>query len=232
MKIQGLQELSLVDYPGKIACTLFLFGCNFRCGFCYNPDLVLASMGENHSEKEILDFLEKRKGQLEGVCITGGEPLMTVNVDFLKKIKDIGYSIKIDTNGSFPELLEELIKDGLVDYVAMDIKAVKEKYNGVVGCEVDMKKIEKSIKIISSLLDYYEFRTTVVDHDVKEMEEMANWLSTLCAGKPQKFVVQGFKNKEKFVDEEFCKKEDIAEEYLEELKEILESYFDKVEVRV
>lgn len=232
MKIQGLHELTLVDYPGRIACTLFLFGCNFRCGFCYNPDLVLAPMGEEHSEKEILDFLEKRKGQLEGVCITGGEPLMTIDVEFLKKIKDLGYSIKIDTNGSFPELLEELIKDGLIDYVAMDIKSSKENYDKITGCNIDIKKIEKSIKIISSLLDYYEFRTTVVDHDVKEMEEIAQWLNNLCSGKPQKFVMQGFKNKGKFIDSEFNKKQDVSEEYLEELKNILENYFDKVEVRV
>lgn len=232
MKIKGIHELTLVDYPGKIACTLFLHGCNFRCGFCYNPELVLAPMGEEHSEAEILNFLEKRKGQLEGVCITGGEPLMTLDVNFLKKIKDLGYSIKLDTNGSFPELLEELIKDGLVDYVSMDIKTTKDKYNDITNCEVNMEKIEKSIKIISSLLDYYEFRTTVIDHDVKEMEEIAQWLNNLCAGKPRKFALQGFKNKEKFVDPEFSKKQDISEEYLEELKEILEGYFGKVEVRV
>ena len=144
MKIKGMQELTLVDYPGKIACTLFLHGCNFRCGFCHNPELVLAPMGEEHSEAEILKFLEKRKGQLEGVCITGGEPLMTIDVGFLKKIKDLGYSIKMDTNGSFPELLEELIKDKLIDYVAMDIKTVKEKYNEITGCDIDIKKIEKT----------------------------------------------------------------------------------------
>ena len=189
-------------------------------------------MGEEHSEAEILKFLEKRKGQLEGVCITGGEPLMTIDVNFLKKIKDLGYSIKIDTNGSFPELLEELIKKGLIDYVSMDIKTSKDKYPEVANCEVDINKIEKSIKVISSLLNYYEFRTTIVDHDVKDMEEIAQWLNTLCAGKPRKFALQGFKNKEKFVDPEFGKKKDISEEYLNELKEILDGYFGKVEVRV
>jgi pyruvate formate lyase activating enzyme len=232
MKIKGLHELTLIDYPGKIACTIFLHGCNFRCGFCYNPDLVLAPLGEEYSEKEILDFLENRIGQLEGVCITGGEPLMTVSIEFLKKIKDLGYSIKIDTNGSFPELLEELIKDGLVDYVAMDIKSSKENYEKTTGCEINIKKIEKSIKVISSLLDYYEFRTTIVEHDVKEMEEIAQWLNQLSVGRPQKFVIQGFKNKDKFIDEEFKKKKDVSEQYLEELKDILDNYFDKIEVRV
>jgi len=106
MNISGFQEFTLIDYPGKIACVLFLHGCNFRCGFCHNPELVLSSGESKHTKKEILKFLEKRKGQLEGVCITGGEPLMTIDTDFLKEIKELGYSIKIDTNGSFPELLD------------------------------------------------------------------------------------------------------------------------------
>jgi pyruvate formate lyase activating enzyme len=190
-------------------------------------------LGKDYSEKEILDFLEKRKGQLEGVCITGGEPLLTLEVDFLKKIKDLGYSIKLDTNGSFPELLEELIKDGLIDYVAMDIKSSKEKYQEVTNSDIDIKKIEKSIKIIASLLDYYEFRTTILEdiHDEKELEEMAKWLNQLCVGKPKRFALQGFKNQGKFIDESFSKKKDTRENYLKELKEILEEYFDNVDIR-
>ncbi|RLG12462.1 anaerobic ribonucleoside-triphosphate reductase activating protein [Candidatus Pacearchaeota archaeon] len=234
MKIKGLQELTLIDYPGKIACTLFLYGCNFRCGFCHNPELVLSSVGKDYNEKEILDFLKKRKGQLEGICITGGEPLMTIEVDFLKKIKDLGYSIKLDTNGSFPELLEELIKKGLIDFVAMDIKSSKEKYQKITNSNIDVKKIEKSIKVISSLLDYYEFRTTILEdfHDVKELEDMAKWLNQLCAGKPKKFVLQGFKNQGKFIDESFKNKKSTKEEYLSELKNILKDYFEIIEVRV
>lgn len=233
MQIKGLQELTLIDYPGKIACTLFLYGCNFRCGFCYNPELVLAPLGNDYSKKEVLDFLEKRKGQLEGVCITGGEPLLSIDAGFLKKIKDLGYSIKIDTNGSFPELLEELIKDGLVDYVAMDIKASKDNYKDIVNCDIDMKKIEKSIKIISELLNYYEFRTTVLEdmHDVKEMEEIAQWLNSLCGKKPQKFVLQGFKNHNKFIDESFKNKKDTSNQYLKELKDILQEYFEDIDLR-
>lgn len=234
MKIKGFQELTLIDYPGKIACILFLYGCNFRCGFCYNPELVLAPLGNDYSEKEILAFLEKRKGQLEGVCITGGEPLMSIDILFLKKIKDLGYSIKIDTNGSFPELLEELIKDGLIDYVAMDIKSSKRNYQKITNSDIDVKKIEKSIKIISSLLAYYEFRTTVLEntHDTKEMEEMAQWINKLCKGKPKKFVLQGFKNHGKFIDEKFKKNKDTKEEYLKDLKEILNDYFEEIEIRV
>ncbi len=233
MKIKGIQELTLIDYPGKLACTLFLFGCNFRCGFCHNPELVLAPLGKDYTENEILDFLEKRKGQLEGVCITGGEPLMTIDVDFLKKIKDLGYSIKIDTNGSFPELLEELIKKKLIDYVAMDIKSSKGKYNEVTNSDIEIKKIEKSIKIISSLLGYYEFRTTIVEdlHDVRELEEMAKWIDNLCAGKAKKFVLQGFKNQGKLIEGKYKKKKDTREGYLKDLKEILGDYFEIVEIR-
>jgi len=233
MKIKGIQELTLIDYPGKLACTLFLFGCNFRCGFCHNPELVLAPLGKDYTEKEILDFLEKRKGQLEGVCITGGEPLMTIDVEFLKKIKDLGYSVKLDTNGSFPELLEELIKKKLIDYVAMDIKSSKEKYKEITNSEIDIKKIEKSIKIISSLLDYYEFRTTILEdlHDVKELEEMAKWINQLCAGKAKKFALQGFENQGKLIEGKFKKKKDTKENYLRDLKDILEDYFETVEIR-
>jgi len=233
MKIKGIQEFTLIDYPGKIACTLFLYGCNFKCGFCHNPELVLAPVGKDYSEKEILDFLEKRKGQLEGVCITGGEPLLTLDIGFLKKIKDLGYSIKLDTNGSFPELLEELIKDKLIDYVAMDIKSSKDNYQKITDSDINIKKIEKSIKVIASLLDYYEFRTTILEdvHDEKELEEMAKWLNQLCVGKPKRFTLQGFKNQGKFIDSSFNNKKDVKENYLKELKEILDEYFDDVDIR-
>ena len=189
MKISGLQEFTLIDYPGKIACTIFLQGCNFRCGFCYNTELIPVSGGEKLSKKEILDFLKKRKGQLEGVCITGGEPLLTIDVNFLKEIKDLGYSIKLDTNGSFPDLLKELIKNKLVDYVAMDIKVSPENYSEITKSDIDISKIEKSIKIISSMMDYYEFRTTVIEgiHDANGIEEIAQWLNKLCGKKPQKY---------------------------------------------
>lgn len=233
MKIKGLQEFTLIDYPGHLACTLFLYGCNFKCGFCHNPELVLSPVGKDYTENEILKFLEKRKGQLEGVCITGGEPLLTLDVSFLKKIKDLGYKIKLDTNGSFPELLEELIKDGLIDYVAMDIKSSKDNYNKITNSDIDLKKIEKSIKIIASLLDYYEFRTTILDdvHTEKELEEIAKWISQLCAGKPKRYTLQGFKNQGKFIDESFKDKKDVGESHLKELQEILNEYFENVDIR-
>ena len=233
MDISGFQEFTLIDYPGKIACTLFLHGCNFRCGFCYNPELVLAPLSNNYSKKEILDFLRKRKGQLEGVCITGGEPLMTIDIEFLREIKNLGYSIKIDTNGSFPDLLEELIKSKLINYVAMDIKSSPGNYKKITNSNIDISKIEKSIKIISSLLDYYEFRTTVIEdiHDVKEMEEVSKWLNRVCGKKPKKYFLQGFKNHNEFIDNSFKKKNNTKESYLQELKDILKDYFEKIGVR-
>jgi pyruvate formate lyase activating enzyme len=196
--------------------------------------LNLNPAGNEYSEQEILKFLEKRKGQLEGVCITGGEPLLTIDMEFLKKIKNLGYLIKIDTNGSFPELLEELIKKGLIDYVSMDIKASKINYEKIANCKIDIKKIEKSIRIISLLLNEYEFRTTALEdlHDIEEMKEIAKWLNQLCSKKPKKFALQGFKNKGKFIDNSFKAKKDTKESYLKELKNILREHFEEIEVRV
>ena len=151
MLIKGFQKTTLIDYPEKIACTIFLHGCNFRCGFCHNPELVLTSNSKEYSQKEILDFLEKRKKYLDAVCITGGEPLATLEKNFVKKIKSLGYLIKIDTNGSFPEKLKEFLDENLVDFVSMDIKSSKEKYLFVVGKSVDFEKIEESMKLVSDL---------------------------------------------------------------------------------
>ena len=232
MNISGFQEFTLIDYPGKIACTLFLHGCNFRCGFCYNPELVLIPPKETHSKKEILDFLRKRKGQLDGVCITGGEPLMTIDIDFLREIKNLGYKIKIDTNGSFPDILEDLILSKFVDYVAIDIKSTPDNYEKTINAEVDISKIEKSIKLICDLPEH-EFRTTILEglHDKEEMIEIAKWLNRLCGKKPKKYTIQGFKNHGKFIDESFSKKKNIGGDYLQELKKVLEPFFEEINIR-
>lgn len=233
MEIKEIQKFTLIDYPGKLACTLFLAGCNFRCGFCHNPELISYGGNESISEKEILDFLKKRKGQLDGVCITGGEPLLSLEKDFLKQIKSLGYFIKIDTNGSFPERLKEFIEEGLVDYVAMDIKSSKEKYSEIVGSNVDTEKVEKSIKLISGL-ENYEFRTTIVEriHSKEEIRKMAEWLNEVVDGKPKKIFLQGFKNTGKILSSEFVKEKDTSENYLKELKKDIEDYFKEVGVRV
>jgi len=234
MKIAGFQKTTLIDYPEKIACTLFIYGCNFRCGFCHNPELVLPQNSDlkDYQEEKILDFLNKRKKQLEGVCITGGEPLMTLELNFVKQIKDLGYSVKIDTNGSFPEKLKKLIDENLVDFVSMDIKSSKENYNKIANADVDIKKIEKSVKLISNLKDY-EFRTTVVGgiHTPEEMEKIAIWLNELI-GKPKKFCLQGFKNKGKVIENIYKMKKDVKEDYLVKLKKFIKNYFEEIEVRV
>ena len=234
MKILGLQKVTLIDYPGKIACTFFLFGCNFRCGFCHNPSLVFPSKDSVEiSKQEALDYLKSKKNYLDGVCFTGGEPLLSMEDDFLKEIKNLGYLIKIDTNGSFPEKLQKLIDKGFVDFVAMDIKNSKEKYFESTRVKVDLKKIEKSIKAILKLEDY-EFRTTIVNnlHEKEDIEKIGKWVNELSGKKPRKYVLQGFKKQGEILDESFKKIPDTKESTLKEMKEIAEKYFEEVEIRV
>lgn len=234
MRIRGIEKTTLVDYPDKIACTIFLFGCNFKCGFCHNPELVIKDTNPEISEKEILDFLNKRKGKLEGVCITGGEPLLTLKSDFLKKIKELGYVIKLDTNGTFPDKLKELIEKKLIDYIAMDIKSSKKNYEKTIGTKTDLDKVEESIKIIcNSNLDY-EFRTTVVPniHDEEEIRNLGLWVHSLVKEKPEKYFLQGFKNMGKFIDKKYKKEKDTSEEHLNNLRKISKQYFKQTEIRV
>ena len=232
MKIKGIQKTTLIDYPQKIACTLFLFGCNFRCGFCHNPELVLKEEGKTFSEEEILDFLEKRKNQLDGVCITGGEPLMSLDKNFLRKIKNLGYLIKIDTNGCFPEKLKEIIDEGLVDFVAMDVKSDKNNYEKIVGVKVDFQDIERSIKLISEM-ENYEFRMTIIKElGEEEIKNLSVWLGEVCRKKPKMFCLQGFKKEEKMIDEKFQEQRNTTKEELDELKNSIKNYFENVEVRV
>src|SRR3989344_4958290 len=152
MLIGGLQKLTLIDFPGKVACTVFLSGCNFRCPFCYSPELVLPGQIKNRpgiSEKEFFDFLKERKNLLEGIVICGGEPTSDKKLPvFLKKIKKMGFFVKLDTNGSNPEMLKKLIDKKLIDYVAMDIKGPKGKYSQIAGTKIDIEKIQKSINIL------------------------------------------------------------------------------------
>lgn len=163
MLIGGLQKSSLIDYPEKISAIVFTQGCNFRCPYCHNPELIEFSSDSSMEESEILKFLSSRVGKLDGVVITGGEPTLHKDLpEFIKEIKALGFAVKLDTNGTNPEMLEQLINNGLVDYVAMDIKAPMEKYGEVVCSKVDTQKIKKSIEILKVSTIDYEFRTTVV----------------------------------------------------------------------
>ena len=233
MKIAGLQKVTTIDYPGEIACTIFLHGCNFRCGFCHNPDLVIGDFKGGYYKEKVLEFLKKRVGKLDAVCITGGEPLMSLDFDFMRKVKELGYKIKIDTNGSFPNRLKEMIDSGLVDYIAMDVKSCREDYSKVAGVEVDLKKIEESVKIIYEFGNY-EFRTTVLNrfHDVDSIRALGKWLNKICDAKPKRYFLQGFKkNKEGMIDSDFLKEKEIGEEFLKELKKSVEEFFWEVGVR-
>ena len=180
MIIKGLQKTTLLDFPGKVACTVFTAGCNFRCPFCHNASLVITQDDSAEiSEEEFFSYISKRKGILDGVCITGGEPMMAQGVvDFIKKVKDVGLLVKLDTNGTFPEKLEFLLDNKLVDYVAMDIKNSKEKYAMTAGIKNLPSSIEKSINIIMTKAPDYEFRTTVVKefHTPQDIVEIAEWI--------------------------------------------------------
>ena len=182
MVISGLQKLTLLDYPGKVACTVFTGGCNFRCPFCHNASLVLPQRSvQGLTEEEILIFLKKRSGILDGVAITGGEPLIHTDIgSFLRKVKELGYKIKLDTNGSFPDRLQELIRDGLVDRVAMDMKNSPDLYAVTAGvAALDLAPIEKSRDLLLSGTVEAEFRTTVVKglHTRESLIETAKWIT-------------------------------------------------------
>ena len=181
MEIKGLQKTTLLDYPEKLAATVFLGGCNFKCPFCHNATLViLPNEVDSISEDEFFSYISKRKGVLDGVCVTGGEPLLSSGItEFIKKIKSLGLLVKLDTNGSFPDKLESLLDQKLVDYVAMDIKNCKEKYAITSGINANSEYIEKadrSIDIIMQKAPDYEFRTTVVRelHTIEDIVKIAN----------------------------------------------------------
>jgi pyruvate formate lyase activating enzyme len=184
MRIGGIQTFSLIDFPGKMAAVLFTQGCTFRCHYCHNPSLVLPSlMTPCHEESEVLSFLEKRKGKLEGIVISGGEPTLQEDlVSFIEKVRGMGFLVKLDTSGVNPLVLETLIQKKMVDYVAMDIKAPLEKYPLIVGREVDTKAIQKSISLLLTSGVPYEFRTTLVlslisEEDVIEIAKMISGAS-------------------------------------------------------
>ena len=192
MRISGLQKLAMVDFPGKLAATVFTGGCNLRCPFCHNALLVnrLEENPETHSVEEVLDFLKKRKGFLDGVVLSGGEPLLQSGVaDFLAAIKAMGFAVKLDTNGCYPEKLKEILDRGLVDYVAMDIKNSREKYALTVGIPAfDITPIEQSVQLLKNSGIDYEFRTTIVKefHTAQDLVSIGQWLD----GSPRYFLQQ------------------------------------------
>ncbi|NLT58107.1 MAG: anaerobic ribonucleoside-triphosphate reductase activating protein [Clostridiales bacterium] len=181
MQIGGMQRLSLLDYPDRTCCTIFTVGCNYRCPFCHNASLALGEpSGPGLSEEQILAFLKRRQGLLDGVCITGGEPLLQQGLEgFIDQIKALGFSVKLDTNGSYPERLRQLIDSGRVDYVAMDVKNTPDKYGRTIGVDnPDLTPVRDSISLLLSGAVPCEFRTTVVRelHTVEDLLAIARWI--------------------------------------------------------
>lgn len=194
--IYGIQKLTLLDFPGKTACTVFTGGCNFRCPFCHNADLVLTTRQPSlWDEQQLLDFLAKRRGLLDGVCVTGGEPLLQQDLEnLMTEIHQMGFAVKLDTNGSFPERLRHLVERGLVDYVAMDIKNAPKRYAETVGLPaIDLSPICESIAFLLSGAVPYEFRTTVVQelHTAREILAIGDWIKGADAYFLQGFVDSG-----------------------------------------
>ena len=227
MRICGLQKLTLLDYPKKTACTVFLGGCNFRCPFCHNGNLAAENYDTLISEDEFFSFLKKRSGLLDGVCITGGEPTLNPDLkDFIEKIKSLGYLMKLDTNGTNPKMLLELIQNNLIDYVAMDIKNSKSFYSETAGISgLELEKIEESVRILKTSGIDYEFRTTVVSelHTKENIEDIGKWLKG-----SKKYFLQSFR------DSEFVLKKGLTAPKKEELisyKELLTGYIDFVDIR-
>lgn len=194
MKICGIQKLTLLDFPGYTACTLFTPGCNFRCPFCHNAGLVLRGGETEYGADEIIDFLKSRKGRLDGVCITGGEPLLQIGIeDFISRIKAEGYLIKLDTNGVMHEKLVKIVENGLVDYVAMDVKNCFKKYNFSAGAEVNVENVKKSVEFLKNCGINYEFRTTVVKelNSPEDMAELAHDIGDVKAYYLQQYKDSG-----------------------------------------
>lgn len=227
-KLAGLQKTTFIDYPEKIACIVFTQGCNFRCGYCHNPELF-----ENKepvlSVPAFFEFLNKRKGKLDGVVITGGEPTLHGKdlIEFIKEVKSLGFLVKLDTNGTQPDVLQELLNENLLDYIAMDIKAPLAKYKTITQTDIDTKIIKKSIDMIMNSGVDYEFRTTIVKSQlsVEDLRQIGELIQGAKRYYMQKFLAT------KILDETLMSEESYTDEEFKTLRTILEEYVDFVDYR-
>lgn len=226
MQIAGLQKTSLVDYPAKIASVIFTLGCNFRCPYCHNPNLIAAVSSDNlFDETVVFDFLKQRQGKIDAIVVSGGEPTLQKDlITFFMKVKELGFLTKLDTNGSNPDILLNLVNSNLVDYIAMDIKSPLEKYSNVVGRNVDILKIQESIDILMQCGVDYEFRTTIVKSQLttKDFEKIGCLLSGAKRYYLQKFVNKttldfDFKCEQTYNDEEFKIIKDVLLKYMSQV---------------
>lgn len=227
MNIHGLQKMTLLDFPGKVACTVFLGGCDMRCPFCHNWELVDASAQAIMDENELFRFLGGRIGLLDGVAFTGGEPLMRNDLmDVIKRIRDMGFKIKLDTNGNHPDRLRSLVDAGLIDYVAMDVKNSPERYGETIGLPgFDISRIKESIDYLMNCGTDYEFRTTVVKqfHD----EDSFKGIAELIKG-AEKYYLQGFVDRETVP---YAGLEGYTKEEMEKFLDIVSPYVKSAEIR-
>lgn len=227
-KLAGLQKTTFIDYPEKIACIVFTQGCNFRCGYCHNPELF-----ENKEPvlkvPAFFEFLNKRKGKLDGVVITGGEPTLHGKdlIEFIKEVKSLGFLVKLDTNGTHPDVLQELLNENLLDYIAMDIKAPLAKYKTITQTDIDTKIIKKSIDMIMNSGVDYEFRTTIVKSQlsVEDLRQIGELIQGAKRYYMQKFLAT------KILDETLMSEESYTDEEFKNLRTILEEYVDFVDYR-
>ena len=233
MNISGLQKMTLLDFPGKVACTVFLNGCNYRCPFCHNAELLDGNTEPLMSGEEFLSFLKKRQGLLDGVCISGGEPTLAAGLkELMARIKAMGFAVKLDTNGSRPAVLKELVEAGLVDYVAMDIKNCPARYAESCGLQkVDLAAIEESVRFLMRGKVDFEFRTTVVRelHTPQDLVALGQWLTELSGGKPvQKLFLQPFVDRDTVA---FSGLHAPEKAQLQEFTELLKSFVLEINVR-
>ncbi len=229
MQIAGLQKSSLVDYPSKIAAVVFTLGCNFRCPYCHNPNILTAvSTNKLFDEAAVFDFLKTRKGKIDAVVVSGGEPTLQKDLgDFFKKLKELGFLTKLDTNGSSPKILEYLVKEELLDYVAMDIKAPIEKYKEIARVNIDTNNILKSIGILKNSKIGYEFRTTTVKSQLS-FEDFENIGKMLCC--TENYYLQKFKP-DITLNPDFAKEKTYTDEEFLKIKTMLLKYIKNVYIR-
>lgn len=222
MIIGGLQKTSLLDFPEKISAIIFTAGCNFRCGYCHNPELI----NNIAPVVDVFEFLKTRTGKLDGVVITGGEPCLQKDLpEFIKQIKSLGFAVKLDTNGSFPEMIEKVLPD--IDYIAMDIKAPLEKYSEIVNVDVDTDKILKSIKLIQNSDIDYEFRTTVLQNQLsfEDFEKIGKLLKG-----SKKYILQKFVPS-KILDKNLLGQTTYSNDQFQKILKMLSSYIDNLDLR-
>jgi pyruvate formate lyase activating enzyme len=236
MRICAIQKTTLIDYPGYVAATIFLAGCNFRCPWCYAKELVFPELiikQPDLPQDEVFEFLKSKQGYLDGVVICGGEPTLNPELpDFIKKIKKLKFKVKLDTNGSNPKMLQDLIDQKLIDYVAMDIKLPKERYSTLFAADIPVEAIEQSIKILKNSDIDFEFRTTCAPnvHTVADLVSMAKWIGPELAGRKPKYYLQNFRP-ERTIDPKFELLKPFPPEFFAEARKKIAPFVEKCIIR-